>query len=468
MSELPVVAIVGRPNGGKSTLFNALTRTRDALVADIPGVTRDRIYGRARLHERSVILIDTGGLDEGGDEVETGAQTQTRLAIDEADLVLFVTDARDGILPMDLEISAWLRTLNKPLIHAVNKSDGLDTNLVRAESAELGLGTSRLIAASHRHGLDQLGQEVAELLPSFEGEELRLEDGIHLALIGRPNAGKSTLLNQLLGEERALATPIPGTTRDPIHARVERNGQIYNLVDTAGIRRRRGSHEGVERFSTIKAMQAMERAQVVALLVDSSEGLTEQDARLAGHVIDAGRALVVVLNKWDQLDEVGRRKVLVEMAESMEFANFAPVVTASALHGSGLGELTDAIEHVYAAASQDLSTPALTRALRKAVEMHAPPGGKRATPKLRYAHSGGNFPTRIIIHGNRTAHVPEQYRRYLVNTFRRQFNFTGVPVRLLFKDSDNPYAGRRNPLTPRQVEKRKRLKNLGRRKKSRK
>lgn len=468
MSELPVIAIVGRPNVGKSTLFNALTRTRDALVADIPGVTRDRIYGRARLLEREVILVDTGGLDEGGDEVETGAQSQTRLAINEADLIVFVTDARDGLIPIDREIAAWLRTLDKPLVHAINKSDGLDMDMVLAEGTELGLSPCCMIAASHRRGLDRLARELLELLPESEGEQVPLEEGIHLALIGRPNAGKSTLLNRLLGEERALATPIPGTTRDPIHARVERNGQIYHLVDTAGIRRRRGSHEGIERFSTIKALQAMERAQVVALLVDASDGLTEQDARLAGHIIEAGRAMVVVLNKWDQLDETGRRKVLVEMAERMDFASFAPVVTASALHGSGLGELTDAIEHVFKAASQDLSTPALTRALRKAVEAHAPPGGKRATPKLRYAHSGGNFPTRIIIHGNRTAQVPEQYRRYLINTFRRHFNFTGVPVRLVFKDSENPYAGRRNPLTPRQIQKRKRLKNLGRRKKSRK
>lgn len=468
MSELPVVAIVGRPNVGKSTLFNALTRTRDALVADIPGVTRDRIYGRARLIERDVILVDTGGLDDSSDEVEAGAQGQTRLAIDEADLVIFVSDARDGIVPIDRDIAAWLRTLDKPLLHVANKTDGLDLDIVRGEAAELGLSPLCMIAASHRRGLDRLAREASDLLPEAVEQLTAPEDGIHLALIGRPNAGKSTLLNRLLGEERALATPIPGTTRDPIHASVERNGQVYHLVDTAGIRRRRGSHEGIERFSTIKALQAMERAQVVALMIDAAEGLTDQDSRLAGHVIDAGRAMVVVLNKWDQLDETGRRKVLVEMAERMEFASFAPVVTASALHGGGLGELTDAIEHVHRAASQDLSTPALTRALRKAVEMHAPPGGKRATPKLRYAHSGGNFPTRIIIHGNRTAHVAEQYRRYLVNCFRRNFNFTGVPVRLLFKDSENPYAGRRNPLTPRQVQKRKRIKTLGRRKKSRK
>lgn len=467
MDQLPVIAIVGRPNVGKSTLFNALTGTRDALVADFPGVTRDRIYGRAQMAERDVILIDTGGLDEAADQLEIGAQHQTRLAVAEADLVVFVTDARDGVIPADHEIAAWLRGLNKPMVLAVNKSDGLDHHLVIAEASELGMDACT-IAASHRRGLDRLARSVVDLLPA-PGEPGELDaGGIQLALIGRPNAGKSTLLNRLLGEDRALATPIPGTTRDPVRATAERNGQVYHLVDTAGIRRRRGSHEGIERFSTIKALQAMEKADVVALLLDAQEGVSEQDARLAGHVIDAGRALVIVLNKWDTLDRDQRNRLLAEVGDRLSFATFAPFVTASALHGSGLGELTDAIEHVHRSASQTLSTPALTRVLRAAVEAHAPPGGKRATPKLRYAHSGGTFPTRIVIHGNRTAEVPEQYRRYLINAFRRQFDFTGVPLRLVFRDSDNPYAGRKNTLTPRQIQKRKRLKDIGRRKKRRK
>ncbi|AKS41926.1 ribosome biogenesis GTPase Der [Wenzhouxiangella marina] len=468
MSRLPVVAIVGRPNVGKSTLFNALTRTRDALVADIPGVTRDRIYGRATLGEQPAILIDTGGLEEAADEVMAGAQQQTRLAVEEADVVIFVTDARAGVTPDDLEISRWLRSCDKPLYLAVNKTDGLSEAQAMADASELGFESMTLMAASHRRGVERLAREVAEGLPAHEPEAPAAEGSIQLALIGRPNAGKSTLLNRLVGEERALATPIAGTTRDPIHADVERDGLKLHLVDTAGIRRRRGSHEGIERFSTIKALQAIEQAQVVVLLVDASDGVTEQDARLAGHVIDAGRALIVVLNKWDSISEDERHKVLVAMAERMNFASFAPVVTTSALHGSGLGELTDAIDHVFKAANQDLSTPALTRTLRKAVEAHAPAGSKRGTPKLRYAHSGGTFPTRIVIHGNRTAHVQEQYRRYLINCLRRQFDLTGIPVRLIFKDSDNPYAGRKNKLTPRQLQKRKRLKNLGRRKKSRK
>jgi GTP-binding protein len=468
VSGLPVVAIVGRPNVGKSTLFNALTRSRDALVADFPGVTRDRIYGRAQMGDRGVILIDTGGLEEAEDEVLNAAQKQTRLAVDEADVLLFVTDARVGITADDLDIARWLRSLGKPLIHAVNKIDGLSEAQALADASELGLGEAQLIAASHRRGVESLGREVEQLLPPYETPPSRPDGEIRLALIGRPNAGKSTLLNRLVGEERALATPVAGTTRDPIHARVERDGLHLHLVDTAGIRRRRGSHEGIERFSTIKALQAIEQAQVVVLLIDSIDGVTEQDARLAGHVVDAGRALIIVLNKWDAVNERERHKLLVAMAERMDFANFAPVVTVSALHGSGLGELTDAIGHVYERATQEISTPVLTRSLRRAVEVHPPPGSKRATPKLRYAHSGGTFPTRFIIHGNRTSHIQEQYRRYLINSFRRQFDLTGLPVRLIFKDSENPFAGRKNKLTPRQVQKRKRLKTLGRRKKSRK
>lgn len=457
-----MVAIVGRPNVGKSTLFNALTRTRDALVADTPGVTRDRIYGRARIGERDVILIDTGGLDDSEDEIVSAARVQTRLAVGEADVVLLVVDARAGVMPADRDIATWLRKQNKPLLLAVNKSDGLNEDQVVSEAAELGIEPQCLIAASHRRGLEGLGRKLAERLPPADTAGQREDEGIRLALIGRPNVGKSTLLNRMLGQERALASPTAGTTRDPVHASIERDGQVFHLVDTAGIRRRRGSHTGIEGFSTIKALQAMEQAEVVALLIDASEGVTEQDARLAGHVMEAGRALVLVLNKWDSLSEKRREKILVQMAERLDFATFAPVVAASALHGSGLGEFTDAVGHVYGCATQEISTSALTRVLRKAVEVHPPPGGKRATPKLRYAHAGGSFPMRVVIHGNRTAQVPDSYRRYLINSFRKHFDFTGVPIHILFKDSDNPYAGRRNKLTPRQIQKRKRARKLGR------
>lgn len=464
MSALPVVAIVGRPNVGKSTLFNALTRTRDALVADTPGVTRDRIYGRALIDDRSVILVDTGGLDEGGDEVERGAQVQTRLALDEADVVLFLTDARAGVVPVEHDIAADLRHRGKPVIHVVNKTDGLDPDIALAEAAELGLGEIRSIAASHQRGLEQLGQALAKRLPAVEDDVLPDDDGVRLALIGRPNAGKSTLLNRLLGEERALATPVPGTTRDPIHATIERDGVRYHLIDTAGIRRRRSQHQGVERFSTIKALQSIEQARIVCLVCDVVEGVTDQDARLAGHVIEAGRGLVIALNKWDAIDIDRRRAVLVEVAERLDFARFAPVVTISALHGSGLGELTDAIEHVQAAGERELPTGALTRVLRDAVASHPPPSVQRKTPKLRYAHGGGHFPTRIVIHGNRNRGIPDQYQRYLINTFRKHFELTGMPVKLVFREGDNPYAGRRNKLTPRQVQKRKRLQQFTQRK----
>lgn len=464
MSALPVVAIVGRPNVGKSTLFNALTQTRDALVADTPGVTRDRIYGRAELAGRAVILVDTGGLDKAGDVIELGAQAQTYLAIDEADVVLFLTDARAGIVPVEHEIAADLRSRGKSVIVAVNKTDGLDSDMALADAAELGLGELFPIAASHRRGLERLGRAVAERLPEVEDIGIPDDDGLRLALIGRPNAGKSTLLNRLLGEERALTTPVAGTTRDPVHATVERDGVRYHLIDTAGIRRRRGSHEGIERFSTIKALQSVEQARIVCLVCDAIEGITEQDARLAGHVIEAGRGLVIAVNKWDAVDNDRRRAVLVEVAERLDFARFAPVVTISALHGSGLGELTDAIEHVKAAGEQEISTGALTRVLRDAVEAHPPPALQRKTPKLRYAHGGGHFPTRIVIHGNRVKGIPDQYQRYLVNIFRKHFRLTGIPIRLVFREGDNPYAGRRNPLTPRQIQKRRRLKHFARKK----
>ncbi len=464
---LDVVVIVGRPNVGKSTLFNALTRRRDALVADMPGVTRDRIYGRAILDGRAVILVDTGGLEAASEALGQAAQAQTQAAIEEADLLLFVSDGRSGLTPADFEIVQALRRSNKPIVHAVNKTDGLDPDALMGEAAELGLPNALAIAATHRRGLDHLSKKVAQLLPEEEGRQPPFGDGIRLALLGRPNAGKSTLLNRFVGEERALASPIPGTTRDPVHAEVVRDGQRYHLIDTAGIRRRRGSHEGLEKLSTLKAMQAMHQAQVVVLVIDAEEGVSDQDARLAGHIVEAGRSMVLGLNKWDQLSEAKRHQCLVDMRERLEFALFAPVVVISALHGSGLGELTDAIEHVHQSASKELSTPALTRVLRDAVAAHPPGGGERFRPKLRYAHSGGLFPTRVVIHGSRTESVKDQYKRYLVNQIRKHFGLVGVPIQLVFKESTNPFAGRKNTLTPRQIQKRKRVGQLGRRKKRR-
>ncbi|MDT8448995.1 MAG: ribosome biogenesis GTPase Der [Wenzhouxiangellaceae bacterium] len=456
---LPVVVIAGRPNVGKSTLFNALTRTRAALVADEPGVTRDRIYGRARLDGRDIVLVDTGGLNPDPDKITAGAGRQTRLALAEADVIVLVVDGRGSAAGEDFEIAGEIRQLGKPVVLAVNKTDGIDADAALAEFAVLGLGETVAIAAAHRRGLERLGDLVGARLPEPAADDREPGTGerIRLALIGRPNVGKSTLLNRLLGDERAVTADLPGTTRDPVAAALERDGRDYELVDTAGIRRRRHKHEKIESLSTLKAMQAMENADVVCLLLDATEGVTDQDARLAGHVIEAGRGLVVVLNKWDGLDERSRQRCLEEAGERLRFVSWAPVVIASALHGSGLGELFDAIETVYDSACRSLPSGRLSRVLADAVQAHSPPMVQRFAAKLRYAHAGGNFPTRIVIHGNRTRHVPDAYRRYLVNRFRSEFDLIGVPVQLVFRDSENPYAGRRNKLTPRQVKRRKRV-----------
>ncbi|MFN2333155.1 MAG: ribosome biogenesis GTPase Der [Wenzhouxiangellaceae bacterium] len=457
--ELPVVVIVGRPNVGKSTLFNVLTRTRNALVVDHPGVTRDRIYGRAQIAQRNVVLVDTGGLDPDQDALNLRTQTQTRLALDEADVIVLVVDGRGLASSEDFEISREIRQRGKPVVLAVNKTDGLDIESAIAEFSALGLSEPLPIAAAHRRGLDVLQQEISDrLLPVPDPESSApLESHIRLALVGRPNVGKSTLLNRILGDERAVTSDQPGTTRDPVSAEVRREGRLYELVDTAGIRRRRAQHQQIESLSTLKALQAMERANVVCLLMDATEGITDQDARLAGHAVEAGRALVVVLNKWDGLDEKKRRLILQDAAERLKFIAYAPVVILSALHGSGLGELFDAIETVYDVAARPLTSGRLSRVLEAATEAHSPPVEQRFAAKLRYAHPGGTFPTRIVIHGNRTSHVPESYKRYLINRFRAEFELVGVPIQLIFKDSHNPFAGRRNTLTPRQVKRRQRI-----------
>lgn len=458
-SALPIVAIAGRPNVGKSTLFNALTRTRDALVADEPGVTRDRIYGRAVVDGRALLLVDTGGLDPDSDVLVRGVGRQTQIALEEADLIVFVVDGRGAATSEDFEIAARLRRLDKPVVLAVNKTDGLDADTSVAEFAALGLSEPVPIAAAHRRGLESLGSMVAEELPTEQATcvDVDRSDVIRLALIGRPNVGKSTLLNRLVGDERAVTADLPGTTRDPIAAELERAGRHYRLVDTAGMRRKRHRHEAIESLSTLKAIQAVQQADVICLLLDAGEGITDQDARLAGHAVDAGRALVVVLNKWDGLDERQRRQCLEDAGDKLRFVAWAPVVILSALHGSGVGELFDAIETVYDAACRSLSSGRLSRVLNKATEAHSPPVVNRFAAKLRYAHPGGNFPTRIVIHGNRTEHVPPAYRRFLVNRFRSEFDLPGVPIQLLFRDSDNPYAGRRNKLTPRQLKRRERI-----------
>jgi GTP-binding protein len=459
---LPVVAIVGRPNVGKSTLFNALTRTRDALVADIPGVTRDRQYGISRVGRSPCLLVDTGGLVSQAEGIDYLAARQVHHAIEESQLVLFVVSARDGLMAEDEEIAALLRRASRPVLLVANKVDGMDEDTALADFARLGMGDPFGVAASHRRGLDELMSAVDGMLPEpFEGEAAAEDDDcLRLAVVGRPNVGKSTLVNRLLGEERVLAFDQPGTTRDTISTLLERDGQRYELIDTAGVRRKSKIADTVEHFSTIKALQAIERAHVVVLMLDAREGLTDQDTTLLGHVLNEGRALVIALNKWDGLDPEHRKVVRSELERKLTFVDWAQRVTLSALHGSGLQELLDAVQRAWRSARADLSTPELTRVLKAAFDAHQPPMKQGRTAKLRYAHAGGKLPPRIVIHGSRTDTIPDAYRRYLANRFIQHFKLKGTPLLVEFRDSDNPYRDRKNKLTPRQMEKRRRLKKF--------
>jgi len=453
---LPVIALVGRPNVGKSTLFNRLTRSRDALVADQPGLTRDRKYGIGRVGDRPYVVVDTGGISGDRDGVEALMDRQVRLAIEEADHILYLVDAREGLTGGDEQIAAELRRTGKPVTLVVNKSESLDRDLAAAEFHALGLGEPVPISAAHGRGVKPLINEVLETLPPAE-EPPEEEKGIQIAVVGRPNVGKSTLINRLLGEERLVAYDQPGTTRDSVQVPFEHAGRRYTLVDTAGVRRRARVSEAIEKFSVIKALQAMEQANVVLLVLDAHEGVTEQDASLAGHVLESGRALVVVVNKWDGLDPDQRERVKAELERKLPFLSFAEVKFVSALHGTGVGHLMEAVDAAYRAATADLRTPELTRVLEEAVQEHQPPLVRGRRIKLRYAHQGGRNPPIIVIHGNQTESVPAAYQRYLVNRFRQAFNLWGTPVRIEFRTAENPYKGRRNKLTQRQRQKRRRL-----------
>jgi GTP-binding protein len=459
---LPVVAIVGRPNVGKSTLFNALTRTRDALVADIPGVTRDRQYGISRVGATPCLLVDTGGLVSNAEGIDYLTAQQVHQAIDESELVLFVVSARDGLMAEDAEIAAILRRSSSKVVMVANKIDGLDEATAMADFASLGMGDLLPVAATHRRGLESMMKVVDRHLPVLPeaGDKDEDTDRMRLAIVGRPNVGKSTLVNRLLGEERVLAFDQPGTTRDTIRVELERDGQKYELIDTAGVRRRSKISGVVEKFSTIKALQAIDRAHVVVLMLDASEGLTDQDTTLLGHVLNQGRALVIALNKWDGLDADHRKRVRSELDRKLTYVNWAQRVTISALHGSGLQELMNAVQVAWNSARRDFSTPELTRVLKAAFDAHQPPMKQGRTAKLRYAHSGGKLPPRIIIHGSRTDTIPDAYRRYLVNRFIKHYKLKGTPVFLGFRDSDNPYKDRKNILSRRQLDKRKRLKKF--------
>ncbi len=465
LPTLPVIALVGRPNVGKSTLFNVLTRSRHALVADEPGLTRDRQYGRAQLGNRPCLVVDTGGLSNEQEGVEPLVVRQVLIAVEEADAVLFLVDARDGLTAADEDIAKRLRRSGKRIHLVVNKTDGLDPAAASAEFHLLGLGALWPISAAHKRGIQNLIDGVRAHLPPLPDEpDAADRDELRIAIIGRPNVGKSTLVNRILGEERVLAYDRPGTTRDSIFVPFQRAGKSYTLIDTAGVRRRARVTATTEKFSVIKALQAMESANVVVMVLDAREGITDQDAHLLGHVLEAGRALVIAVNKWDGLEAAQRRRVREEFERRIGFIDFSPVHFISALHGSGVGALFSAIDRAWESASRKLATSSLTRILQDAVEAHPPPIVRGRRIKLRYAHQGGQNPPVIVIHGTQTEAVPDSYRRYLAKSFRKAFRLEGTPISIEFRTGTNPYEGNKNVLTPRQQKRRKRLIRHARRK----
>lgn len=457
---IPAVAMVGRPNVGKSTLFNALTRSRDALVADQPGVTRDRHYGFCRAEGRVLLIVDTGGIFGGGeDPLSHFTQAQAEAALDEAVVALLVVDAREGLMPGDHQALDTLRRRSKPWVLVVNKCDGLDQASVRAEFAPLGAPQIHLVSAAHRQGLAELLQHLHQRLPVAAESQPQERDPerIRVCIIGRPNVGKSTLVNRLLGEERMIVSDLAGTTRDAISVPLEREGRKYLLIDTAGVRRRARVEDALEKFSVIKTLQALHEAQVAVVMVDASEGVTEQDVTILAQALEAGRSLVVAVNKWDGLDSYQRERCRVELDRKLDFVDYALRVFIAAKHGSGLGELLDAIQRAWSSTQWEVGASQLTRALEIAVESHQPPLVRGKLPKFRYAHLGGREPLRIVIHGSRLAHVADSYRRYLENFFRKRFQLEACPLRLEFREGKNPFEGQRNELTERQVRKRRRL-----------
>ena len=454
---IPVIALVGRPNVGKSTLFNRVTRSRDALVADFPGLTRDRKYGEARHDGRRFIVIDTGGITGEEAGIDAHMAEQSWAAVDEADAVLLLVDARAGLTPGDEELVAFLRRRGKPFHVVVNKVDGLDENVVLPDFYALGVEHVYAIAASHGRGVNSMLDELLSQFPDEDEPRSDWEGAIRVAVVGRPNVGKSTLVNRLLGEERVVVYDQPGTTRDSIYIDYERDGQRYTLIDTAGVRRRKNVREVVEKFSIVKTLKAIDDANVVILVMDASEGLVDQDLHLLGQAIDAGRALVIALNKWDGLDPDDRQRVRYELERRLRFIDYADIHFISALHGTGVGHLYKSVRAAWESATRDLSTSRLTRILEDAVAEHEPPmiNGRRI--KLRYAHTGGHNPPLIVVHGNQTGKLPPSYHRYLEKVFRRELELVGTPVKLEFRTGNNPYSDRRNKLTRRQVARKRRM-----------
>lgn len=440
----PVIALVGRPNVGKSTLFNRLTKTRDAIVADFAGLTRDRHYGNGRLGQREFIVIDTGGFEpDAGSGIYMEMAKQTRQAVAEADVVVFVVDARAGLSAQDHDIAGFLRKLSKPCILVANKSEGMTEGSQLAEFFELGLGEVGPVAAAHGQGVrSMLERALAVLdLPPVEPEDEEGTSGaIKLAVAGRPNAGKSTLINTWLGEERLVAFDMPGTTRDAITVPFEHKGQRFELIDTAGLRKKGKVFEAIEKFSVVKTLQAIESANVVLLLIDATQGVTDQDAHIAGYVLESGRAVVVAVNKWDAIDEYQRELVKRSLETRLGFLKFAALHLISAKKRQGLAPLWDSILQAYRAANCKMPTPLLTRLLMEAVQFQTPKKSGAYRPKLRYAHQGGMNPPVIVIHGNSLEHVTEAYKRYLEGRFRKAFDLVGTPLRIQMKSAQNPYA----------------------------
>ncbi len=452
----PVIALIGRPNVGKSTLFNVLTRTRDAIVANVPGLTRDRQYGVGVIENKKFIVVDTGGLSGAKQDLDDLMAKQTLLALEEADHVLFMVDAHDGMTAGDEMIMKLIRKAGKVVTVVINKVDGIDPDVAQADFYVLGYSNMIMIAANQRKGTLKLIQTVLADIPENTGDDDESQ-GIKIAIIGRPNVGKSTLINRFVGEERVVAFDQPGTTRDTIPVPFERNGVQYTLIDTAGVRRRGKVYEMVEKFSVIKALDAIENCNVVVLVIDAQEGITDQDQTLLGYILNSGRALVIAINKWDGLEKEQRDFNKKELERKLSFAGFAKQHFISALHGTGVGDLIKTVDQAYASAIRQLSTKVLTDLLEEAVFKHTPPISKGRRVKLRLAHQGGKNPPIIIIHGSQTEALPDSYRRYLMNFYIAKLRLKGTPVKIEFKVGKNPFADRKNKLTSRQVGKKKRL-----------
>ena len=472
---LPVVALVGRPNVGKSTLFNRLTNTRDALVADFPGLTRDRKYGQATWEQKQFIVVDTGGITGEEEGIDAEMAHQSLRAIDEADVVLFLVDARAGLLPADIGIAEHLRKVNKKLFVVANKVDGIDGDSESADFYTLGLGTIHQIAAAHGRGvsllLEQALTPLAEEFPDMQvqpkevHEELDAEQQlerlknlpIKLAIVGKPNVGKSTLTNRILGEDRVVVFDMPGTTRDSVYIPLERDGREYILIDTAGVRRRKRVADAVEKFSIVKTLQAIEEANVVLMVIDAREGIADQDLSLLGYILNSGRSLVVAVNKWDGLSTDIKDDIKRELDRRLGFIDFARLHFISALHGSGVGNLFESVIEAYDSATQRVGTAMLTQIMEMAQAEHQPPMVRGRRVKMKYAHAGGYNPPVIVIHGNQVDDLPGSYKRYLMNYYRKSLKVMGTPIKIEFREGANPFEGKKNQLTLAQQRKRKRM-----------